>query len=221
MIGRARGRHATQSRGPARTARLAVAALTTLATALVATPPAGATSSGGGGNAVLDYNQCANGTSHATACDRGWINGIDNQNNSSYREGEVAYALGEALGQIYQEELAVAERISGKAERESRKKAIQTEYRDAALRALEQSRGHQTLSPEYLEALVAFYEKRYDDTVAKARAAYGRLPSLYEARALEASAHAAMAMIAFDHGQNSAGNEAMGKRIDLGQGMVG
>src|SRR5436190_5319309 len=38
---------------------------------------------------VADYSQCANGTAESTACDDGWINGILNSSNSSYREDEV------------------------------------------------------------------------------------------------------------------------------------
>jgi hypothetical protein len=41
------------------------------------------------GPSVADYSQCANGTATALTCDSGWINGILNANNSSYREDEV------------------------------------------------------------------------------------------------------------------------------------
>jgi hypothetical protein len=53
---------------------------------------------GGGGfasaastsSSISDYSQCPNGTSHGLVClSTGWINGILNANNSSYREDEV------------------------------------------------------------------------------------------------------------------------------------
>lgn len=38
---------------------------------------------------ISDYSQCANGTAQSTACNSGWINGILNSSNSSYREDQV------------------------------------------------------------------------------------------------------------------------------------
>ena len=72
------------------------------------------------------------------------------------------------------------------AKREEKMKQAEREYRDPALAYLQQSRGLAVDSPEYVEALLAFYEKRYPDALKKAQAAYARLPWLHEARGLEA-----------------------------------
>src|SRR5262249_36129442 len=81
---------------------------------------------------------------------------------AGYREREVSYALGLTMGSLYQQGLEAADRIGDKKTREARKQELQTQYRDPALRYLEQSRGMDMESPEYVEALMAFYEKRYD-----------------------------------------------------------
>ena len=70
--------------------------------------------------------------------------------------------------------------------REEKMKQAEREYRDPALAYLQQSRGLDVDSPEYVEALLAFYERRYPDALKKAQEAYARLPWLHEARGLEA-----------------------------------
>jgi serine/threonine-protein kinase len=129
--------------------------------------------------------------------------------STGYQEREVAYALGQALGALYQRELEAAERIADKKEREARKQKVQAEYRDPALRYLGLSRGLDVESPEYVEALVAFYEKRYDEALQKTRAAFARNPSLYEAKALEADIHAAVGTDQLNHGQYDSGRAAI------------
>jgi serine/threonine-protein kinase len=106
-----------------------------------------------------------------------------------YRDGEVAYALGQTLGSLYQRELELAERISDKDKREERKRQLEREYRDPALARLREARELQLDSRAYAEALVAFYEKRYDEALSKAKAAYSEHPWLYEARLLEAQVY--------------------------------
>jgi serine/threonine-protein kinase len=133
---------------------------------------------------------------------------------AGYREREVSYALGLTMGSLYQRGLEAADRIGDKKTREARKQELQTQYRDPALRYLEQSRGMDMESPEYVEALMAFYEKRYDVTLAKARAAYERVPSLYEARALEARAHGAIAREDGLGGKSDEGLQAAQRAIE-------
>jgi serine/threonine-protein kinase len=133
---------------------------------------------------------------------------------TGYRERDVSYALGLAMGSLYQQELEAANRIGDKKTREARKQEVQTQYRDPALRYLEQSRGMDTESPDYVEALIAFYEKRYDVALAKAQAAYERVPSLYEARALEARAYGAIAEEDGVSGKSDEGLKAAQRAIE-------
>src|SRR5262249_7358320 len=89
--------------------------------------------------------------------------------NAPFREREVSYALGLAMGNIYRQELRLAERLPDKKQRAQRSQRLQVMYRDPALHCLQQSRGMDNASPEYVEALVAFYEKRYEVALQKAK----------------------------------------------------
>jgi serine/threonine-protein kinase len=127
--------------------------------------------------------------------------------DGGYRVKEVAYALGQTLGSLYQRELEAAERISDKARREARTAVLQSELRDPALRALEASRGLELESPEYAEALVALYERRYEQAIAKAQAAYAHQPWLYEAHLAEATAYTALSRSEVDHTRYEQGRQ--------------
>ncbi len=105
---------------------------------------------------------------------------------SGYRAPQVAYALGRALGELYEHELNDADRIANKEARERRRRKLERDYRDPALEWLRRSSGHGGGdSPSYAEALIAFYEKRYDVALNRARAAFAEVPWLYEAKKLE------------------------------------
>ena len=111
--------------------------------------------------------------------------------NSDYREPEVAYALGLALGRIYQHELESVETIRNKDVREAKKKELEHKYRDPAVRYLKSGANSISDAPEYVEGLIAFYEKRFADGLQKANEAAQRLPWLYEARLLEGDIYTA------------------------------
>jgi hypothetical protein len=124
--------------------------------------------------------------------------------NGDYRTAEVAYALGRVIGAQYQEALSDAERIANADARAARKRQIEKEYRDEALAWLRRSGVASTpsatssrknagaegplLSSEsaaYVEGLIAFYEKRYDVALERARKAFADVPWLHEAKKLE------------------------------------
>ncbi|WP_257449409.1 serine/threonine-protein kinase [Archangium lipolyticum] len=102
-----------------------------------------------------------------------------------FREPRVAYALALALGQSYQEKLLEVEKrfgdTDGRESRESLLRDIESRYRDPALAYLELSQGAEVPSVEYVAALIAFYEGRLDDALARLDAVSGRLPWFYEA----------------------------------------
>jgi serine/threonine-protein kinase len=132
--------------------------------------------------------------------------------NAGNHERPVAYSLGLTLGALYQKELEVADRIADKKQREERRRQVQADYRDPALRYLAQGSGLEGEAPEYVEALIAFYEKRYEAALAKAQTAYQRSPSFYEARALEANIYVAVGQEAIDdRGQNAEGAAALAR----------
>ncbi len=102
-----------------------------------------------------------------------------------YRNPEVAYALGSVMGRLYQRELAEVGKLANRNERERRRQEAERTYRDPAVSYLRASAGSEMVAPELLEALLAFYEGRYQEALERARAAYARVPWLYEAKALE------------------------------------
>ena len=105
--------------------------------------------------------------------------------DANYREPEVAYALGLSYGKLYQKELDNVETIRNKEVREARRKEIEKKYRIPAVSYLRLSNAAQTAAPEYAEGLIDFYEKRFDQALAKSAAALKKIPWLYEAKLLE------------------------------------
>jgi eukaryotic-like serine/threonine-protein kinase len=104
---------------------------------------------------------------------------------NNYRTPETAYALGETMGALYQMELQRAEQIESELLRGQRKKQIEDKFREPALQYLKASSGVRTEAPEYLEALIAFYDKDYGLALEKTQKAFHRVPWFYEAKILE------------------------------------
>jgi serine/threonine-protein kinase len=98
-----------------------------------------------------------------------------------FREPRVAWALALVMGHLYQEQLLEAERLRNPEQREARKQDIQRQYRAPALDWLRQSQGANVPSPEYVAALLAFYEDRLDEALTQLEAMKDRLPWFHEA----------------------------------------
>ena len=120
--------------------------------------------------------------------------------NEEYRTPEVAYALGRVIGAQYQEELEEAERISNADARAARRKAIEKQYRDAALGWLRRSSATGSESPAYAEGLIALYEKRYDAALAQAGKAFRDVPWMHEAKKLEGDIQVARGIEQYNDG---------------------
>ncbi|MCU0685323.1 MAG: serine/threonine protein kinase, partial [Polyangiaceae bacterium] len=90
-----------------------------------------------------------------------------------FREPRAAYALAETMGLLYRRALLEAERLESKPLREARKRSLERGLRDPALAYLAQSGGVGAPSAEYVAALIAFYEDRLDDALARLDAASG------------------------------------------------
>ncbi|MFH1176733.1 MAG: protein kinase, partial [Acidobacteriota bacterium] len=105
---------------------------------------------------------------------------------SGFRSPEAAYALGVALGQLYQKELGALARIRNEEEREARRNVIEAELKTPALSYLRSSTGADLEAPEYAQALLAFHEVRYEEALKLARTAFASTPFLWEAKILEA-----------------------------------
>jgi len=121
--------------------------------------------------------------------------------DAGYREPRVAFALALVLGRQYQEKLLEAERISSGDQREARKKQIDATLRAPALVFLRQSSGADVPSPAYLEALMAFYEGRLDESLQRLKVLENELPWFYEAPLLRGSLLQARAWNWWNQGQ--------------------
>jgi serine/threonine-protein kinase len=112
--------------------------------------------------------------------------------DGGYRAPEVGCSLGLALGQLYEHELETVEAIRNKDVREARRKEIETKYRDPALVYLKEGRSARIVSSDYVEGLILFYEKKYDEALKKASEASRKLPWIYEAYLLTAQVYTAI-----------------------------
>jgi serine/threonine-protein kinase len=124
--------------------------------------------------------------------------------DAGYREPRAAYALALVLGQRYREQLLEAERIPAATQREARKKDIEASLRAPALAFLRQARGADAPSPTYLEALLAFYEGRLDEALARLEALGAELPWFFEAPLLRGSLLQARAWKRWNQGEREA-----------------
>jgi serine/threonine-protein kinase len=113
-----------------------------------------------------------------------------------YREPRAAYALALAEGHLYQQALREVERLP-KEQREERRRAIEREHRDPALAHLRESAGADVPSLDYVAALVAYYEDRFEDALGRLDAIDGGPAGLawfYEAPLLRGEILRARAM---------------------------
>lgn len=108
--------------------------------------------------------------------------------NAGYQSKEVANALGITLGALYKDQLSEVNRIKDQETRKKKLVEIEKNYRDPAVHYLKQSSGLRTRSPEYGEALLAYYEKNWDAALRLSRVSIEKIPWLYEAKMLEGDA---------------------------------
>lgn len=108
-----------------------------------------------------------------------------------YHHPEVAYALGLVLGELYRDKLKELDTISSTELKEKTRKEIERDYRDPALRYLQEAGEAPTDSPEYVEALIAFYEQKWEEALSLSREGFRKVPWLYEAKKLEGDVLAA------------------------------
>lgn len=113
-----------------------------------------------------------------------------------YQTPEVAYELGVVLGELYLKESEIANRIDNKELREARKKEIEKIFREPAVHFLLQAGQIRDKSRNYIVALIAFYEKKYQKALGILQAAMKNAPEgtpwLYEAIILEGNIYLAI-----------------------------
>ncbi|HBL29871.1 MAG TPA: hypothetical protein DD490_23790 [Acidobacteria bacterium] len=102
------------------------------------------------------------------------------------QQPEEAAALARTLEALREKALLEASRNRAPEAREALEEELDATFRQPALAYLRQALRHEAHPEPYLEALLAFYEKRYDDAVAQARESLRQTPWFYEAGQLEA-----------------------------------
>ncbi|HEX8705413.1 MAG TPA: protein kinase [Myxococcaceae bacterium] len=143
-----------------------------------------------------------------------------------YREARVAYALALALGQLYQEHLLEVERMRNADQREARRREIERRFRDPALGYLKQSQGAEELSAEYVAALIAFHEGRYDEALSGLETMRSTNPWFYEAPLLRGDILVARALRKKDQGDRAGAQadlegarKAQEQAVDIGESL--
>ncbi len=116
---------------------------------------------------------------------RAWDDGL--------RTPEVGYALGRVLGELYQRELREAQRTDQAPLRVERMRDAATRLREPALKYLRMAGEAGSDDPDYGEALVAFYDRRYGDALRLAEQVRARRPWMYELARLQGEIHVVMA----------------------------
>ncbi|HSE39533.1 MAG TPA: protein kinase, partial [Acidobacteriota bacterium] len=110
---------------------------------------------------------------------------------ANYHVPQLSYAYGLTLVHLYGKALEEAEYFRIAAEQRTRKKQIEIEFLNPALKFLSQGRAANQ-APLYAEAMIAFLEKRQQDAVSKAETALRQTPWLYEADKLQGDAYTAL-----------------------------
>ena len=114
---------------------------------------------------------------------------------------QLSYGL--TLGQLYVERLAKTFSLPVGAPRRAATEKLEKELRDPALAHLRAAEGKGDLPRDYVEALIARYERRFDDSVKLAHAAFAAAPLFYEAGQLEAEALVQTGQLADDKARGS------------------
>ncbi|HEX5744751.1 MAG TPA: protein kinase [Archangium sp.] len=107
---------------------------------------------------------------------------------AGYSPASLGYALGRALGELYRRALEDTRRITHPGERQKKVAQLDQELREPALQHLRAAMGARLEVPEYVEGLIALYEGRHEEAIAKARAAFTQAPWMYEPKKLEGDA---------------------------------
>lgn len=140
------------------------------------------------------------------------------------RTPDLAYDLGLVLGDTYRLEKTKEPPFDSKAQRDAHERELERTLRDPALAYLRQAEGAADTSPRYVAALVARWDRRFDEALREADAALAEVPSLYEAALLGAEIQAERAVAAFNADDKARGSSLMAdaearfqRTIDIGR----
>jgi len=109
--------------------------------------------------------------------------------SAEYREPEVAVALGQTIGQLYEQATYASPLPRSTVIAQATREELARVLRSPAVEYLRA--GADETSGLYLRALIGFYEGNFDQAIADADAAYASQPWFYEARHLVSKVHQA------------------------------
>ncbi len=128
-----------------------------------------------------------------------------------YQNPETAFALGMALGRVYQKKRAAALQMSAGPARAEELDRIRSLFRDPALEYLQSASDLDPAGRTYVEGLIALYEERFDDALDLADRVLQLDPTRYEARLLEADVEIERGSELFEAGEVEASTAAWGR----------
>ncbi|HSE41377.1 MAG TPA: protein kinase, partial [Acidobacteriota bacterium] len=108
-----------------------------------------------------------------------------------YQEPAAANALGLAMALLYQEKLFEAEQLYTKEQLKQRKSELEKLYLSPALQYIQKG-ANVSESPEYVQALLDFLQKKYPQALNKATAAEQQISWHYESKKLQGDVYTAM-----------------------------
>ena len=111
---------------------------------------------------------------------------------AGYSSPYLEYALGQALGELFRRALEETRRITNGEAREKRVRELEVTLRDPALSHLRAAVAAEIEVPAYAEGLIALYEGKNEEALAKGREAFEKAPWMYEAKKLQGDALYAM-----------------------------
>lgn len=107
---------------------------------------------------------------------------------AGYTSVDLEYALGLAYGELFRRAVDETKRITNEDEKKKKIAELEKTYRDPALLHLRAALTARIEVPEYAEGLIALYEGKNDEALAKAKQAFEKAPWMYEAKKLEGDA---------------------------------
>ena len=122
---------------------------------------------------------------------------------SGYQDAELHYALGLVLGKHFEQAIYAARLSGGGDWAKKQLKDLEPKFLLPAISSLRLSRSMKLDSPQYLDGLIAYYQRDYDRALEQAGAARREAPWLYEASKLSGDVHLERALQARDSGRDA------------------
>jgi serine/threonine-protein kinase len=116
----------------------------------------------------------------------------------------VHYALGRALGELYQRELDNIRFAGAPGWQEQQRQRLVREFLNPALLHFAQTSGHMLESPHYAAGLMAYFSGHLEESITHAEAALRDVPWMYEAELLAADCLRQLGEDAYRKGQHEA-----------------